>query len=375
MCLDKGLSIELLETTSVSRNKINTPIELPDYKEVFNSIKDEEFVATLLIDTENHVIQTKLSDLFINDLTLLLFKGTPFGCLCIGKTKEHCLEKAYQYADTIIQEFSNEALTLAIGNIEKGKLGACTSCKQAQRALNHKHLLGINKIISYNELELITNKNKKLILLDSGSIFEYIMTGDPENCISFLQQIFKSPKSINLSMNNYLTYITIDTLNKIYEFLSENIGNPEELIPELTYPDSLIEECSSVEKAVTLFYPIVKTTLSLRKKVNNAYYDVIKKAKNEIERKYNDPLFSLVSIASFCNMSPAYFSTIFKQSVNESFIKYLTNLRIEKAKILLKTTSLRSSEISSEVGYNDAHYFSFTFKKNTGITPTEFRNS
>ena len=64
---------------------------------------------------------------------------------------------------------------------------------------------------------------------------------------------------------------------------------------------------------------------------------------------------------------------MFKNYTGETFIEFLTHLRVDKAKELLKTTDLKTYEIASKVGYDDAHYFGMIFKKNLKITPTEYR--
>ena len=56
-----------------------------------------------------------------------------------------------------------------------------------------------------------------------------------------------------------------------------------------------------------------------------------------------------------------------------TFIEYLINKRMEKAKELLMTTDKKSFEIAYAVGYKDPHYFSYTFKKTTGMTTKEYR--
>jgi len=78
-------------------------------------------------------------------------------------------------------------------------------------------------------------------------------------------------------------------------------------------------------------------------------------------------------VASIVHESPNHFSTIFSQETGETFIEYLTGVRINKSKELLLTTALRSADIAYEVGFGDSHYFSFIFKKHTGISPREFR--
>lgn len=82
----------------------------------------------------------------------------------------------------------------------------------------------------------------------------------------------------------------------------------------------------------------------------------------------------LSELADLVEMSPAYLSVLFKENVGTSFVKYLTRLRMEKAKELL-AAGRKVSDVGAAVGYNDPHYFYETFKKNTGMTPSEYRDS
>lgn len=96
------------------------------------------------------------------------------------------------------------------------------------------------------------------------------------------------------------------------------------------------------------------------------------KALEYIERNYSNWEVSLNSVCTYMSMSTSYFSTMFKSYTGETFIEALTKKRMEKAKELLETTKLKAYEIAGEVGYNDPHYFGSTFKKYTGMTPTEY---
>jgi len=73
------------------------------------------------------------------------------------------------------------------------------------------------------------------------------------------------------------------------------------------------------------------------------------------------------------NMSKSRFSAVFSQATGQTFTEYLIHLRLNKAKELLKTTNYKNSQIADETGYNDSHYFSYIFKKNIGMTPSEYR--
>jgi two-component system response regulator YesN len=105
------------------------------------------------------------------------------------------------------------------------------------------------------------------------------------------------------------------------------------------------------------------------------YNEIITKAQDYIRENYADKDISLHTVAKAVNISPNHFSTIFSQETGETFINYITKIRVTRAKELLKTTQIRTSDVGYEVGYNDTHYFSYVFKKNTGMTPKEFRNS
>ena len=103
------------------------------------------------------------------------------------------------------------------------------------------------------------------------------------------------------------------------------------------------------------------------------YSHVISRAEKYVKENYADPNISLISVAKHIGMSAAHFSTVFSQTMGRPFIHYLTGLRIERAKELLKTTNMKLSDIAMEIGYNEPNYFSHVFRKTTGITPKEFR--
>ena len=100
---------------------------------------------------------------------------------------------------------------------------------------------------------------------------------------------------------------------------------------------------------------------------------VISEAKVYMSQHFSDPNLMLQDVAKAVNMSNSRFSTVFSQQSGQTFTEYLIFLRLNKAKELLRTTDMKTSQIAHETGYNDAHYFSYIFKKNTGMTPSEFR--
>ena len=100
---------------------------------------------------------------------------------------------------------------------------------------------------------------------------------------------------------------------------------------------------------------------------------VISEAKLYMAQNLTNPSLMLQDVAKAVGMSNSRFSTVFSQQNGQTFTEYLIYLRLGKAKELLRNTTVKGSQIAREVGYNDAHYFSYIFKKNTGMTPSEYR--
>lgn len=102
------------------------------------------------------------------------------------------------------------------------------------------------------------------------------------------------------------------------------------------------------------------------------YSDIIMEAKELIDHSYSKDI-NLEMISRKVNISPYYFSKIFKEETGENFIDYVTAIRIEKAKEVLKERDCSIKEVCIQVGYKDPNYFSRLFKKQVGVTPTEYR--
>ncbi|MCR5418562.1 MAG: response regulator [Lachnospiraceae bacterium] len=100
--------------------------------------------------------------------------------------------------------------------------------------------------------------------------------------------------------------------------------------------------------------------------------NVVDKAKQFIDESYASDI-SLDEVSRIVDISPYYFSKLFKDATGETFIEYLAHLRIEKAKELFQASELTIKEICQPVGYADPNYFSRIFKKNVGVSPTDYK--
>lgn len=113
---------------------------------------------------------------------------------------------------------------------------------------------------------------------------------------------------------------------------------------------------------------------NMTEKKNEKSVKVIDSAKIYIQKNYNKDI-SLDEVSREVNISPYYFSKLFKDETGEGFVEYLTNIRIDKAKGLIADTDYSMKEICQMVGYTDPNYFSRAFKKKVGVTPTEYKET
>lgn len=106
----------------------------------------------------------------------------------------------------------------------------------------------------------------------------------------------------------------------------------------------------------------------------NGYNRVIRKALNYIEDHYHEDI-SLESISEVVFLNKNYFSELFKKEVGKSFVQYLTEYRLEKAKLLLTIGGFKGSEVADMTGFQNNSYFISVFKKYEGCTPGEYSDS
>ncbi|MDF2926445.1 MAG: hypothetical protein K0R57_5359 [Paenibacillaceae bacterium] len=133
----------------------------------------------------------------------------------------------------------------------------------------------------------------------------------------------------------------------------------------------------SLEQCQT-FFSVHDTTLTYFRKLQQLYGDAKKMdvSLSRLIRRMHEEVgypYKLEELAASINYSVPYFSSMFKKATGKSFIQYLTDLRIEKAKLLLLTTDQKTFEIAEAIGLENYRSFNRVFKKETGLTPSDFR--
>jgi len=252
------------------------------------------------------------------------------------------------------------------------------SFENASRVFAQRYLIKENCILNSNAQEQNTYFDEEEFdihnidpkELQNNRIREFLKLGNKEEAVYFVEEFFKRQGASAMKSTIFRQYIVMDVYFCVAVFLEEQQISREELAEF----DVRAEMLQSREHAVEYVTKIIEKAVELREKTaSNRYGSIVEQVKKYIEEHYVEEELSLNLLASCVNFSPNHLSMIFSQQTGQTFIKYLTDYRMNKAKELLKGTGKRSSEISMEVGYKDPHYFSYLFKKTQGMTPTQYR--
>ena len=94
-----------------------------------------------------------------------------------------------------------------------------------------------------------------------------------------------------------------------------------------------------------------------------------------IKENFSQSGLSLMTVCSYLSVSMSYFSIFFKENTGKTFIEYLTDVRMDKARELLANSDMMLYSIAEKVGYDTSAYFTVAFKKNNGMNPKEYRKT
>lgn len=214
----------------------------------------------------------------------------------------------------------------------------------------------------------------ELLKVDKSAVEDYLKCGVKDDFDDFFDAFILPLGKTAFKSSIVKNYVFMDIVFTTARFVRELGGDVEQVLPGLDQIETVLTNIKTIEQIKEQAHQILTDALTFRDgQANGLHAGVAQQAKEYIEHHYADPDISLRAVADQVGHSPCHFSTLFGEETGRTFKEYLTELRIKRAKELMRTTTLRSSEISDQVGYNDPHYFSLVFRKNTGLSPKEFR--
>lgn len=211
-------------------------------------------------------------------------------------------------------------------------------------------------------------RNKVELFQDIYGELKRIMcenVGDSACVMKAFQTFAKAVESYNLSQIAVRRYC-FEIASSLYFSYREELGDVSEGKLDLLLRSLMSTRREEACEVTKMFID------RLLEKDEENVHQIVTQAKHYIDEHLTENL-SVSSIAANLYITPNYFSRLFKQVTKEGCNEYIVRKRIEKAKSLLETTSMRTGKIAMMVGYRDINYFSLAFKKHTGKSPTKYR--
>ncbi len=317
----------------------------------------------------------------INEAVSFFHHSNLLVCIFKGSTQTELDDNTFRAAETIAHIATKDedcTVLTAIGKTVEHLCELNTSYEDAKRILQSSSSNCENRIISSDDLtDSSTGSSETILDFHEGDPLvdklKYAAKGDVQSIIEeSMGLIKKNPDQFSV----FASYLLVDLIFAVSKLVEKLGGNIKELKPEILQRKFIDDAVSDEVRFTKTLEQVLTFALEYRdSKVTGKYADVILKAKRYIEENYADQNTTLTTVAEEVALSPNHFSTIFSQECKTTFIEYLTNVRLENAKRLMRETDMKGYDIAYECGFSDPHYFSYIFKKNTGLSPREYKLS
>ena len=335
-------------------------------------------------------VQDKINTYFLNHPVAILFRHQVFSYAILVKGQKDTIEKNTEECVKAIQDIMNQTERrtdwfIAVGKSADRLSMLGHSYRTAVRANSFRYLYD-GHILDYQSLEAqkenpsdscredsVQLRNVNINALNPAILQKFLSSGLAEEVDDFIRDYFNAIGQEPMSSLVFRNYVVLNVRFSVLSFLKK-LGCDDSEISGQEMENIMGETGKTIEAAVAYCGKILKKAIALRdENAGNQNRSVLKLAVDFIDHNYMDEEISLNKAAHVANVSANHFSALFSQNMGQTFTEYLTDLRMNKAKELLRCTAMRSSEIAGEVGYKDAHYFSYLFKKTQGMTPSEYR--
>lgn len=295
------------------------------------------------------------------------------GAILMGKAADLELS-AQMLAEQVrssLARYLKLSVTIGIGKGYDELTDISQSFQAALSALDYRFLIGKPQVIAIQDIAYGQGLDQARFRLWEQQWLAGMKSGKTHVVSEVLQPWFAELKSCSPSMEE-CRHTIYPMLASLISFVAEIGYDLHDLLQE--DPFMQVQQLRSFDQMATwlerLCHRVIHQLSDQRVSIAE---EQIRQAEDFIRQNYADENFSLQQVCNHIFMSISYFSANFKQYTGETFVEYISRIRMEKAKELLQLTPLKTYEIAARVGYGDPQYFSVIFKRHTGRTPKEFR--
>ncbi len=221
--------------------------------------------------------------------------------------------------------------------------------------------------------EQLSSFDTEHMLTIVNDIESLIRSGSHEEMQQYLEQMFEDLETEG-GKNRKINFLLIQLLATVFRILYAVTGNEflhTKYTPFVENTALLEQSIAEKQQRIASLCFEAQDIISKQRKKSSVLF--CERALDMIEKEFADPYLSLVNVSEAISVSPNYLSALIKKQTGKTFMALLTQKRCETAKELLTCSTMKIREIAEKCGYNDQHYFSYSFKKYSGISPNALR--
>ncbi|MBS4211654.1 MULTISPECIES: response regulator [Neobacillus] len=270
-----------------------------------------------------------------------------------------------------IKETFNTTITVTRGRVYDELSGLSCSYQEAVKAMEFRHLIGINQAFSIDDIESSDCNEVVAQLAIEEDLFQYISLGLPEK-VTELLDLTKERLTNNKASLQEVTLLAIRIISLIFHESSKiaktwdysRFENAESKVVNMQTIDEIFLEIKIIAVDLSEFLKRINT---------NQKHSLVDKAIDFIREHYHVANLNLQTVSEEVHVSSAYLSNLFKVEKGFNFGDFLLETRMKRAMELFQQTDLKTYEVAEKIGYSNPQYFSSSFKKYTGYSPIEFK--
>lgn len=273
-----------------------------------------------------------------------------------------------------LEEKSCKTVTMGASSIKDSIQLVNEAHREAEMALRQKFYLGKGKCIFYKDID--PQAGTPLSFDDKyNDLINNIEIGNSYRVEEIFDEIFELFSKSSLISRQYVKAFCFHIMSDIYRILYDmdekvkSIFGEEDILWSKIYRfDTILDVRQWLKNILTT---VTQHIFNKKSKKNSYVVDVIIKT---LEERYHEQI-TIDELSKNVYLTPNYICNIFKESIGESIIDYLTRVRMKHAQKLLADPSLKIYEVAEKTGFNSTSYFSIVFKSNFGISPKDYRDN
>ncbi|EPR13757.1 response regulator [Ruminiclostridium papyrosolvens] len=374
-------SVNVPDITEKSK-ELNVDLSGKEFQLIIIDIDDFFLITENMTSSEKELIKNRIknsAEEILNPSTKSIVCHSEadylFSVINVKDSNRYDLFNLYKEIRYTVKKQYGVTLTIGVSNVYKAVSELPRAYDEVLYILKNKVFVGKDRIITILDVEKLGAVSQVIYSSsDEKEVIGYLKTMDTDKLSIVLERMYsnfiKTKADYSEVKNICLRIITIA------ESQLDELG-----VDYRNYGDRQFGGYADIEK-----YETLEDIKLWMKNIFQGYIEAMQKGKNEkfkgivkVAIQYMNDHYAenigVEDIAAITYVSPNYFSRVFKKETGKSFTEWLNNVRLDKAKVILKDIKFRVYEVAEKVGYNDYKIFANNFKKYVGCTPKEYREN